>query len=90
MEGLAADNSDAKSLIPCLEPCAVLLEFARTAVRIEQRQVLSMSLASEEVETLAVALEHLLEEPCEIREADFSAADNSRRIQLLLEKIKPT
>ena len=31
--GLAPDAADAKSLIPCLEPCAVMLEFARKAVR---------------------------------------------------------
>ena len=34
--GLSPDCVDAKSIIPCLEPCAVLLESARVAVRLEQ------------------------------------------------------
>jgi hypothetical protein len=29
--GLASDSASEKSLIPCLEPCALLLEFARKA-----------------------------------------------------------
>lgn len=34
--GLEPDQSGQKSLIPCLEPCAVLLELARKAVRAGQ------------------------------------------------------
>ena len=34
--GLAPDEAAAKSIIPCLEPCAVLLESARKAVRLIQ------------------------------------------------------
>jgi 4Fe-4S binding protein/cobalt chelatase family protein len=36
--GLATDVAALKSLIPCLEPCAVLMESAREAVRAEQQQ----------------------------------------------------
>lgn len=36
VQGLAPDPAAEKSLIPCLEPCAVLLEFARKTMRIEQ------------------------------------------------------
>jgi hypothetical protein len=36
--GLPADGPEAKSLIPCLEPCALLLEAARTAVRLAQHR----------------------------------------------------
>jgi hypothetical protein len=35
--GLAPDAPEQKSLIPCLEPCAVLLEFARKVARWEQQ-----------------------------------------------------
>ncbi len=35
--GLAPDGSAEKSLIPCLEPCAVLMESARRALRAEQQ-----------------------------------------------------
>ena len=33
VEGLAPDGPEGKSLIPCLEPCAILLEMARLAGR---------------------------------------------------------
>lgn len=36
--GTSVDSSTAKSLIPCLEPCAVLMESARKAVRATQRE----------------------------------------------------
>jgi hypothetical protein len=36
--GLAPDAPTGKSLIPCLEPCAVLMESARQAVRVEQKE----------------------------------------------------
>jgi 4Fe-4S iron-sulfur cluster binding domain/DR2241 stabilising domain len=34
--GLEPDAAGCKSLIPCLEPCALLLEFARKVARLEQ------------------------------------------------------
>ena len=36
VSGLASDVAETKSLIPCLEPCALLLESSRKAVRVEQ------------------------------------------------------
>jgi hypothetical protein len=36
VEGLEPDAVGCKSLIPCLEPCALLLEFARKVARLEQ------------------------------------------------------
>ncbi|MDB6015811.1 MAG: hypothetical protein JWR19_300 [Pedosphaera sp.] len=47
--GLEPDDMAAKSLIPCLEPCAVLMELARKAVRIgqEEKAGLVMKLAGE-------------------------------------------
>jgi hypothetical protein len=38
--GTFADSAGAKSLIPCLEPCAVLMESARKAVRASQQECL--------------------------------------------------
>lgn len=35
--GLETDPATEKSLIPCLEPCAVLMESARKAMRLEQQ-----------------------------------------------------
>ena len=89
VNGLAPDESSAKSLLSCLEPCAVLLEFARSAARIEQGQKFGVSLSSEEVRTLIGALEGSLAKPfLAAREADFSDLGNPRRVQLILEKLR--
>jgi hypothetical protein len=90
VEGLPSDGSAAKSLIPCLEPCAILLEFARTVVRLEQNEPFRAPESAEERQTLAVALEQTAQRPMgEIREMDFSTPQNPRRAQWLLEKLKP-
>ena len=87
---LAPEPAEEKSLIPCLEPCAVLLEFARKAMRMEQEKKLKLELAPSEASTLAAALRTALAHPdVTLREADFNAPANPRRIQLLLEKIQP-
>jgi hypothetical protein len=36
VEGLAPDAAGTKSIIPCLEPCSLMLEFARKVARLEQ------------------------------------------------------
>jgi 4Fe-4S binding protein/cobalt chelatase family protein len=87
--GLAPDVPSEKSLIPCLEPCAVLLEFARRVVRLEQDDKLATELAAEDVASLHDALEMALHHPdTAVREADFEALTNPRRLQWLLEKRK--
>lgn len=88
--GLTPDVADAKSLIPCLEPCAVMLEFARKAVRIEQEENKpTLTLAPSEVASILDALETALAHPpAGQREADLSAANNPRRLQLLREKLQ--
>lgn len=87
---LEAEGIEEKSLIPCLEPCAILLEFARKTMRVEQEKKLRLELSPSEAVTLAVALRTALAHPdTTLREADFNAPANPRRIQLLLEKIRP-
>lgn len=88
--GLAADAAVEKSLIPCLEPCAVLLEFARKAMRIEQADKVHLAVSVEDAATLEAALQNSLQQPdFKVREGDFGAADNLRRVQLVLEKLQP-
>lgn len=41
--GLGPDSAADKSLIPCLEPCAILLEAARQTMRTEQREKMGLS-----------------------------------------------
>ena len=85
--GLDPDSPSEKTLVPCLEPCAVLLEFARKAMRIEQAEKLKVDVSVEDAATLGAALQGILDQPGPaVREADFSAPVNPRRVQLVLEK----
>ena len=89
VEGLAPDPRENKSLIPCLEPCAILLEFARTSMRIEQEEKVNLELSPSELESVITALEKALEIPNPaIREADFSNPANPRRIRAVLDKAR--
>ena len=88
VNGLASDTVEEKSLVPCLEPCALLLELARKTTRIEQEEKMSFELSPEETATLKAALQIALAHPDPaVREADFNAPSNPRRLQLLLEKL---
>lgn len=87
VRGLAPDSLAEKTLIPCLEPCAILLEFARKAMRIEQQKKMNIELAGDEVQTIQAALERLSQETASQREADFGSPSNARRIQLLQQKL---
>ena len=82
VHGLGPDKLEEKSLLPCLEPCPVLLEFARKAVRIQQEERTQVQLTPSEVEAA------LARPNPDLREADFESPDNPRRQQLLLEKLK--
>ncbi len=87
---LAPDAADEKSLVPCLEPCAILLEFARKALRLEQEEKVTVSFSASELETMKAALEIAASAPAgEGREADFNSPANPRRLRLALEKLKP-
>jgi len=85
--GQPVDSPGAKSLIPCLEPCAVMLEFARTAARIEQSPPVQIS--EDETTSIAAGVREAAELPSKIREADFSSPENPRRLQLAVEKLAP-
>jgi hypothetical protein len=77
VEGLSPDATGEKSLIQCLEPCAVLLEFARRAMRLDQEKTDKTNLAKDADENHFAS---------EIREADFDNPNNPRRRQLEIEK----
>ncbi|MBA4146654.1 MAG: hypothetical protein H0X66_00960 [Verrucomicrobia bacterium] len=88
VEGLAPDPAAEKSAIPCLEPCAILLEFARKGMRIEQEEKVTVALSPSDAASLKAALTLALQHPdSQIREADFNAPGNPRRLQLALEKL---
>jgi hypothetical protein len=81
------DEAGEKSLIPCLEPCAILLEFARKAYRIEQENEGTAAAAPRDMAGLEAGIEAALRaaNPAE-READFDSPGNPRRLQLEVEK----
>ena len=70
VEGLEPDAAGQKSIIPCLEPCAILLEFARKMARLEQQEA-----AAAAAETGSSG-----------GECDFDSPDNARRKRFNLEK----
>jgi hypothetical protein len=77
LEGLSPDDAAArKSVIPCLEPCAIMLEFARKVARWEQGIDAPETHAPEPVGAAS-------EPPAE---CDFDAPANARRLRFVLEK----
>jgi len=90
VKGIGPESAGEKSLIPCLEPCAILLEFARNAMRLEQEEKLPLELQSGDVATLTAALAAASSQTnAGGREADFNLPENPRRARLLLEKLRP-
>jgi hypothetical protein len=88
VEGLPHDPEQSKSVIPCLEPCAVFLEFSRKSMRFEQEEKQQIALAPSELRTLIASLEQQLENGAEPqRAADLDDDTNPRRIRLVLEKL---
>jgi len=81
---LLPDTVSEKSLIPCLEPCPILLEFARKSMRLEQEEKATASISQGDLETLLSAVDLALSQtPSGGREADFGAAENPRRLRRL-------
>jgi hypothetical protein len=78
---------------PCLEPCAVALEMARQAAKLERGPQVTLTLPEPELRTLVFAL-------CDViagrisdgkghEEGKLDEPHNTRRIRLLLERIQP-
>lgn len=89
VEGMAVDSPEAKSEIACLEPCAVLLECARHAARLDREESILMGLVEEDRAVLMAALEQALSHPEPgVRAGDLGHPLNSRRICLVLEKLR--
>lgn len=85
--GLPADTVAEKSLIPCLEPCAVLLEFARKSARIEQEEKITALLSPSEANDLKVAVENAIRTGKPNGESAPPTTDERRRWRLIGEKL---
>jgi hypothetical protein len=80
------DAVEERSLIPCLEPCAILLEFARKIVRLEQDEARACSAPSQS-EAAALPNDCPAANPgASIVESDFDDPNNPRRQRFVLEK----
>jgi hypothetical protein len=87
VDGLPPDPPAAKSILPCLEACAILLEFARKMARLEQEESAqpppdSADIARRRAEVEAVLRNH----DNTVAESDFDAPNNPRRLRFVLEK----
>ena len=88
--GAEADPEAAKSALPCLEPCALLLDLARRAMKLEQGPKADLALPEDDVPVLVAALETTLAHPSSVvREGNSMDPANPRRFRLLLEKLRP-
>jgi hypothetical protein len=88
VEALKPDAPAEKSLIQCLEPCAVFLEFARQARRIEQEGRVRVDLTPGEMAALRAAIERALAVAGTTPlEGDMSSLANPRRLQLVMDKL---
>jgi hypothetical protein len=79
--------------IPCLEPCAVALEMARQAAKLERGPMVTLTLPEPELRVLERALKGAISRAMEAgevpNEGRLDDPGNIRRIKLLLERIQP-
>lgn len=79
--------------IPCLEPCAVALEMARQAAKLEQGPMVTLTIPEPEFRTLVIALKVAISRKsmaCEApNEGRLDDPGNIRRMELLLQRIQP-
>lgn len=76
--------------IPCLEPCALLLELARRAGEAHVSANRSFQFSDREVAAIRHALKSAIANPPdEVREGDLGAPENPRWLSLLLARLGP-
>lgn len=86
--GLEPDAPKDQNLLVCLEPCAILMELARKAARLQQETPTTVALHPEDLVSIRAAIETVIASSNGAgRSADFSNPTNPRRLQLLLERL---
>ncbi len=74
--------------IPCLEPCALVVDLARWTVKDREAQPLRLELTAGERESLEMALRNTVDQPPEdLREGSTRHPANPRRLGLLLARL---
>jgi len=84
MDDLPVEDTTHKSVLPCLEPCALMLEFARGVFRFEKHNGAIDEMTPEDHRNLLMAAELAAEQAGPPnREADFAAPGNPRWMRYL-------
>ncbi len=74
--------------IPCLEPCALVVDLARWRVKDQEARPLRLELTAGERESLEMALRNTVDQPPEdLREGSTRHPANPRRLGLLLARL---
>ncbi len=75
--------------IPCLEPCAQVLDLARWRAKDQETRPLRLELTAGELESLEMALRNTVDQPPEdLREGSTRHPANPRRLGLLVERLR--
>ena len=76
--------------IPCWEPCALLMDMARTAARLASVPSVTLNLPPDDLPVLMAALTAASSLPAspDVRDAELSNPANPRRMRLLLERLR--
>ncbi|HRI14395.1 MAG TPA: DR2241 family protein [Verrucomicrobiota bacterium] len=83
------ESPESKSSVPCWEPCALLLEFARRFARIAAEEPKLEEFRLSEIASLKAALRISLNSGLsEVREGDSGHPANPRRLQRLLARLE--
>jgi hypothetical protein len=89
--GLCADDVSKKSILPCWEPCSLMLEMARRSMKVEQGAKIGITIAEDD---LKVVVQALVQASAHLeaggREGDFANLSNPRRARLVAHKLSPT
>jgi hypothetical protein len=89
VDGLAPEVAGAKSCVPCLEPCALVLELARRAGQLAAEQGAELPSSRPELEALLRAVEAELAQPAtDVREGELDDPRNPRRLAWQRERLR--
>lgn len=89
VDGLAPEVAGAKSCVPCLEPCALVLELARRAGQLAAEAGAEVPSSRSELEALLRAVEAELAQPASnVREGELDDPRNPRRLAWQRERLR--
>lgn len=91
VDGMPNDTVPPKSEVPCLEPCAVMLDFARREARMLREAPIPLQLSPMDLDTITAVLEQATSGRVGnpgMRMGDTGDPKNPRRILLALEHLR--